>query len=55
MTVAEYNKCVNKYSDGVFRFILKSINDSDKAQDVVQDAFERMWNKHTEVEYSKAK
>lgn len=55
MTTADYNLCVDEYSDGVFRFILKNIKDEEKAKDVVQDAFEKMWNKIDEIDGEKAK
>ena len=55
MTVNEYNICVDKYSDGLFRFILKNIRDVDDARDVVQDTFEKLWIKAAEVSFDKAK
>jgi RNA polymerase sigma-70 factor (ECF subfamily) len=55
MTVAEYNKCVDDYSDGVFRFILKNIRNEDKARDIVQDTYEKLWLKIDEVSSGKEK
>jgi RNA polymerase sigma-70 factor (ECF subfamily) len=55
MTVSDYNTCVDKYSDGVYRFILKNIRDEDLAKDIVQDAFFKMWEKYKQVDYAKAK
>ncbi len=55
MTVKEYNKAVEDYSSGVYRFILKSIKDGDKARDVVQDSYEKLWIKHETVTASKVK
>ncbi len=55
MTVEEYNRCVEDHSDGVYRFILKNIKDSEKAEDIVQDSFEKLWRKIREVQYSKSK
>ena len=55
MTKKEYNACVDSYADGLYRFILSSIKDSEKAKDLVQDAFERLWQKHEEVSGQKAK
>ncbi len=43
MTDKEYNQCVKDYSDHVFRFILKSLRNTEDARDVVQSAFEKMW------------
>jgi RNA polymerase sigma-70 factor (ECF subfamily) len=55
MTVEEYNKSVDLYSDGVYRFILKNIKDEDEAKDVVQDTYEKLWVKSSEVTYAKVK
>ncbi len=55
MTTAEYNKCVDQFSDGVYRFILKNMKDEDKAKDVVQETFVRLWDKVKDVNYKKAK
>ncbi len=55
MNVKEYNHTVETYADGVFRFALKTLCDSDKASDVVQDSFERLWVKHQTVSAEKAK
>jgi RNA polymerase sigma-70 factor (ECF subfamily) len=55
MTVNEYNNCVNQYADGVFRFILKNIKDEDKAKDIVQDAFEKLWIKLSDIDAAKVK
>jgi len=55
MTVKEYNTTVELYSDNVFRFILKNIRDENKAQDIVQDSFLKLWQKVEEVEGEKAK
>jgi RNA polymerase sigma-70 factor (ECF subfamily) len=55
MTTKEYNQCVDKYSDGVFRFVLKNLRDEEMARDVVQDAFMKMWEKASTIEGSKAK
>ena len=55
MTANEYNSCVDLYADGVYRFILKSVKDSDKAKDIVQESFTRMWEKVNDITYAKAK
>ncbi|MEI6189040.1 MAG: RNA polymerase sigma factor [Chitinophagia bacterium] len=55
MTEQEYNICVDEYSDGVFRFIVKNLRDEEDAKDIVQIAFEKLWmNKHN-VASEKAK
>jgi RNA polymerase sigma factor (sigma-70 family) len=55
MTASEYNTCVDQYADGVYRFILKNIKDRDKARDIVQDTFEKLWLKVSEIDFSKVK
>lgn len=55
MTAAEYNHCVNNYADRVYRFILKNIGDEERARDVVQDSFFKMWEKSKEISAVKAK
>jgi RNA polymerase sigma-70 factor (ECF subfamily) len=55
MTVSDYNQCVDQYSDGLYRFILKNIKDSEKASDIVQDSFEKLWRRIAEVAFEKAK
>ncbi len=55
MTIKAYNKCVALFADGVFRFILKNFRDEESSRDVVQEAFVRLWDKHQDVEFEKAK
>lgn len=55
MTIAEYNRCVDLYSDGLFRFLLKNVKDRDKAKDLVQDTFAKLWTKVEDVSFEKAK
>ncbi len=55
MTVDEYNKSVDLFADGIYRFALKTLKDQDKAKDTVQDTYEKLWTKHKEVSYEKVK
>ncbi len=55
MTVKEYNKCVDANADMVYRFILKNIRDEEKARDIVQDAFTKLWEKVKNVSFEKSK
>lgn len=55
MTVDEFNISVDNFSDGIYRFILKNIKDEDKAKDIVQDSYEKLWRKFEEVSFSKVK
>ena len=55
MTAREYNMCVDEHADGLYRFILKNMRDEEEARDVVQDAFEKMWRNHENVDNQKSK
>lgn len=55
MTTSEYNNCVDLHSDSIYRFILKQIGNTDKAHDIVQEAFIRLWKKVSTVNAEKAK
>ena len=55
MTVQEFNKCVDDFSDGIYRFILKNIGEEEKARDVVQDTYEKLWIHADNVSAEKAK
>jgi len=55
MTVNEYNQCVDDFSDGIYRFLLKNTRDADLANDLVQDSFMKLWVKHKAVDFKKSK
>jgi RNA polymerase sigma factor (sigma-70 family) len=55
MTSEQYNTCVKWYSDGVYRFILKNIKDDNKARDIVQDSFEKLWIRSSKIRFDKSK
>ncbi len=55
MTLEEYNICVDRYADAVYRFVLFQLRVEQEAQDVVQDAFEKMWKLRANIDGSKAK
>ncbi|MBI5219940.1 MAG: RNA polymerase sigma factor [Bacteroidia bacterium] len=55
MTPEEFNICVDRFSDRVYRFILKNIHDKDKAKDIIQDSFEKMWINHAGIEFEKSR
>ncbi len=55
MTREEYNQAVEDYADRLFRFVVKSIKKEDEAQDVVQDSFEKLWIRVSEVSYEKVR
>ena len=55
MTAEEYNRCVDLFADGVYRFILKNLKDEENARDIVQDAFTKMWEKVRDISFEKSK
>jgi RNA polymerase sigma factor (sigma-70 family) len=55
MTAAEYNLCVEKFADAIYRFILKNIKDEEKAKDIIQETFEKLWIKVNSVSFEKSK
>ncbi|MDD2982036.1 MAG: RNA polymerase sigma factor [Crocinitomicaceae bacterium] len=55
MNKKEYYIAVNEFSDGLYRFALKLIKDESSAQDLVQDAYEKVWIKIESIETQKVK
>ena len=55
MTVKEYNLSVDNFSDNIYRFILKNIKNQDKAKDIVQDSYEKLWLNIKKVDFKKVK
>ncbi len=55
MTIDQYNKSVDLFSDNVYRFILKNAKDEALAQDVVQDSYEKLWMNYKNVQFEKVK
>jgi RNA polymerase sigma-70 factor (ECF subfamily) len=51
MTVQEYNRSVEEFADSVYRFIQGNLKDVERASDIVQDSYERLWIHVAEVEY----
>jgi RNA polymerase sigma factor (sigma-70 family) len=51
MTVKEYNTTVKEFADPIFRFIYRSIKDRDRANDIVQDTFEKLWIIVAEIDF----
>ena len=55
MTINEYNRCVDDFSDAVYRFLLKNSRNAEVARDLVQDSFLKLWVKRKGVNYAKSK
>ena len=55
MTVKEYNRSVEEYADSVYRFIQGSLKDEDRANDIVQDSYEKLWRHVAELDFTVVK
>lgn len=55
MNIKEYNQSVDNHSDHIFRFILKNIKDEERARDIVQDSYEKLWRNAENVNAEKVK
>lgn len=55
MTTKEYNLIVEQYADRLYRYILKNVRDTERANDLVQDSFEKLWRNCRNISFSKAK
>lgn len=55
MTRKEYNEAVELYADNLYRFIVKHTQNKMLAEDIVQETFAKVWEKHETIAASKAK
>lgn len=55
MTAKEYNRSVEEYADSVYRFIRGNIKDEERASDIVQDSYEKLWMHVAEIEFTVVK
>ena len=55
MTVKEYNRSVEEYADSVYRFIRGNLRDEERANDIVQDSYEKLWRNVAEIDYKVVK
>lgn len=51
----EYNIVVKDHSNKLYGFAMKFLRNSEDAQDIVQDVFEKLWINRKKVEITKAK
>ena len=51
MTVKEYNRSVEEYADSVYRYIRADLRDDERANDIVQDSYEKLWRHVAEIDY----
>lgn len=55
MTEIEFNQCVDRYADGLYRFIVKNLKHPEDAKDIVQNSFEILWTHRDGLQAGKAK
>lgn len=55
MTVEDYNRAVDIYADGLYRFVLKNLGNEPMSSDIIQDTFEKLWVKLEDVSALKVK
>jgi len=46
---------VENFADAIYRFVLKNIKDEEKAKDIIQDTFEKLWMRLNLVSFEKSK
>ena len=49
LTTQDYNNCVHRYSDDLYRFALRFSGDGDRSRDAVQDVFVILWEHHKDL------
>lgn len=55
MTVKEYNRSVDEFADPVYRFIRSNLKDDERASDIVQDSYEKLWRNVAEIDFNVVK
>jgi RNA polymerase sigma factor (sigma-70 family) len=55
MTTSEYNLIVDENADRLFRYLVRTIRDRERAHDLVQDSFEKLWRNAANISFEKAK
>lgn len=55
MSPEAYNESVELHADSVYRFIFRSIGCKETSEDIVQDAYEKLWIYRSNVSTEKAK
>lgn len=55
MTQKEYNSAIDDYADNLFRFVVKQMRNRSLAEDVVQETFAKVWEKHENIQFEKVK
>lgn len=51
----QYNESIELYADNIYRFIVKHTQNKMLAEDIMQDTFTKVWEKHETVSVEKVK
>lgn len=55
MTTREYNQIVDDNANRLFRYVVRTIRDRERAHDLVQDSFEKLWRSASDISFEKGK
>lgn len=55
ISTEQYNEAVKSYTKNIFRFVMKSLKDSEAANDIVQDSYLKLWQHRKRVDYQKVR
>ena len=55
MTTKEYNECVSEHADGLFRFVIKNLNDKLETENIVQNTFKKLWVRIEHIDFKTVK
>ena len=55
MNTKEYNLAVDQFADNIYRFTIKHLKNKMLADDVVQETFLKVWEKHETISFEKVK
>lgn len=55
MTTREFNTAVDLHADSIYRFVLKHVRNRMLADDVVQETYAKVWERHEQIQAEKAK
>ena len=55
MNSYDYNKIVKEHTQGLYRFLFKSLRDKDEVSDVLQDSFLKLWEHKDNIQAEKVK
>lgn len=55
MNVNDYNKAIDEYADNLFRFVVKHTRNKMLADDIVQETFAKVWERHEDIQAEKVK